>query len=120
METRTVAVWAVLTVAASGQQTVVAWALPKVAAWAALTVAEVQTCSACSSGSRRIPASQSRTLRAQSGTPAGSTRQTLRSTLGMRQRCRNPSSSPRPPSEPQAAAMEMRTVAAWAVGVAMD
>ena len=80
------------------------------------------THSVCSSGSHHTPAYQSRTLRAQAGATPGSTRQTHRSTQGMRQRCcRSPSSSPHPPSESKAvvlvwaAAMETQTVAAWAV-----
>ena len=87
--------------------TVVAWAAPAAALAA-------PTRSLYSSGSRRIPACRSRTLQAQAGTPAGSTRQTHRSTQDTRQSCcRNRSSSPHPPSESQAAVL----VEAWVVAM---
>jgi len=111
MAVLTVAAWAVLVVAAMAVLTVAAWAVLMVAASAAPAPAlVVPTHSLCSSGSLRIPACQSRTLRARAGTSTGSTRQTHRSTQGTRQRCcRSPSSSPRPPSESQAAELASPT-----------
>ena len=67
--------------------------------------------SLCSSGSRRIPACQSRILQAQAATPAGSMHQTHRSAQDTLPRCcRNRSSSPHPPSLLQAAVVVVVSV----------